>query len=226
MRRLFAVGILLTGYVLFRGLALSLLDGWRGSGRHKGRGDPAWDVLALDGILILICVVLWVGVPTGWAVGAAGAWTVLVRGRHQREEQRARYRQRQALIDLLMQVIGRVGMGGRMDYVLENVEGNPVSERLKRLPGDFEHRLIQLAGEMDNPQFNRLLGLRRQMERFDSDRLVDELMQLVEALMASDHEERRRQAHRTDELLVFPMALGLMNMIMMLVVPYLMEWRL
>ena len=73
-------------------------------------------------------------------------------------------------------------------------------------------------------EFNRFMTLIRRMDYFDSDKMLYELETLIQLTLNEQFLNNKKHAEKMNEFFVFPMAVNLINMSLMLVYPYLKEW--
>ena len=62
------------------------------------------------------------------------------------------------------------------------------------------------------------------MDYFDSDKILIELESLIQTALNEQFRRNKKYAEKMNEMFVFPMAVNLINMSLMLVYPYLKEW--
>lgn len=137
---------------------------------------------------------------------------------------RRRIKESEWLIHLLIGAACGIADGNRFETAILTVRDNPLVEILRRLEGPFERRMNRLAHRLDSRGFNRLVSLYRQTGRFDDAALVDEIERLIDWVQRDIAALRKERVQQLNEWMVVPMALGLVNMMMMVVLPYLGNW--
>ena len=128
------------------------------------------------------------------------------------------------LIKLMIESYYHLSIGSRFDYFILEIKDNDLIDYILKHKEPLELRIAKLSRSIQMNEFNRFMALIRRMDYFDSDKILYELESLIQMVLSEQFSSNKKYAEKMNELSVFPMAINLINMSLMLVYPYLKEW--
>lgn len=131
---------------------------------------------------------------------------------------------RNELVKLMIDSYYHISIGSRFDYFIYEIRDNDLIDHVLKHKEPLELRIAKLSQAIHVNEFNRFMTLIRRMDYFDSDKMLYELETLIQLTLNEQFLNNKKHAEKMNEFFVFPMAVNLINMSLMLVYPYLKEW--
>jgi hypothetical protein len=130
-----------------------------------------------------------------------------------------------SMIRFIIGVHYHIARGDRCEQVLEMMLENEIVQMIYSETGNLSDRMLALEKRLESDVFSRFTMLMDQLEVFDSESLLYELERMVNDLMKENFDALTARYEKADEMYVIPMAMNLINMLMMLCYPFLTEWK-
>ncbi len=128
------------------------------------------------------------------------------------------------LVKLMIESYYHISIGSRFDYFIFKIKDNDLIDYILRHKEPLDTRISKLSRSLQINEFNRYITLIRRMDYFDSDKILYELESLIQLTLDLQFQRNKKYAEKLNEMFVFPMAINLISMSLMLVYPYLKEW--
>ena len=129
-----------------------------------------------------------------------------------------------SIIHLMIESYYHLATGSRFDFFIKNIDNNSIVDYINKQSEPLNLRINKISQLIQKNSFNRYITLMQRTYIFDSASILYDLEMQIEMTLIDIYNEKKEYAEKLNELFVFPMALNLINMILMIVYPYLHEW--
>lgn len=149
---------------------------------------------------------------------------VLIHEQIKRAIRKSNIKLQNSIIHLMIESYYYLATGSRYDFFIKKIKNNLLVDYINKQDEPLNVRIYKLSQLIQKNSFNKYTSLMQRTYAFDSVSILYDLEIQIELTLIDIYNEKKEYAEKLNELFVFPMALNLINMILMIVYPYLHDW--
>lgn len=127
---------------------------------------------------------------------------------------------KESIIHLIIEYYYYLLLGNHYEVIFNQIQGNLLVDWIHKESGGLISKLERLSHTINDQSFNYLIIIIQKTEFYNSESILLEVEYLINDAMKELYDLRSEKAEKTNETLLLPMAIHLINMIMMIVFPY------
>ncbi|MCK5762993.1 MAG: hypothetical protein KAH05_02635 [Clostridiales bacterium] len=127
---------------------------------------------------------------------------------------------KESIIHLIIEYYYYLLLGNHYEVIFNQIQGNLLVDWIHKENGGLISKLEKLSHIINDQAFNYLIIIIQKTEFYNSESILLEVEYLINDAMKELYDLRSEKAEKTNETLLLPMAIHLINMIMMIVFPY------
>lgn len=175
---------------------------------------------SLDVFIIVIVMSLFLFNNTFYIVISIVAGVMLLYGSINRAVENHRIIIKESIIHLIIEYYYYTLSGNHYEIIFNQIQGNLLVDWIRKENGGLIGKLEKLSHTINDKSFNYLIIIIQKTEFYNSESILLEVEYLINDSMKELNNLRSEKAEKMNETLILPMAIHLINMIMMIVFPY------
>lgn len=130
---------------------------------------------------------------------------------------------KEAIIHLIIDYYYYLLLGYHFEKIIEKINNNIIIDYLKNEKGGLIYNLEKISHKLNDQSFNYLLIIINKTNNYSSESNIYEMEYLINNALNELYALKKEKADKMNEFLMIPMSLHLINMIFMIVVPYVID---
>lgn len=175
---------------------------------------------SLDVFMIVMIISVFLFSNTYYIVLSIFAGVALLYASINRTVENHRILIKESIINLIIEYYYFLLSGNHYKVIFNQIKDNLLVDWINKESGELIGRLEKLSHIINDQSFNYLIIIIQKTEFYNSESILLEVEYLINDAMKELYDLRSEKAEKMNETLLLPMAIHLINMIMMIIFPY------